>query len=63
MELVLIPTARSGHPIQQIDNVRSYRKKGLWTVEIEYLDNSTEQFYSIEKIVEKPNTKDNQCKY
>ena len=63
MELVLIPTARSGHPTQQIDNVRSYQQKGLWTVEIEYLDNSTEHFYSIEKIIDKPNTKDNQCKY
>ena len=53
MELILIPTRKSGHPIQRINNVKSYRKVGLWTVEVDYIDNSTDNFYSIEKIIEK----------
>ena len=53
MELIIIPTRKSSHPIQRINNVKSYRKVGLWSVEIDYIDNSTSRFYAIEKIIEK----------
>ena len=54
MELILIPTRKSSHPIQRINNAKSYRKVGLWTVEVDYINNSISRFYAIEKIIEKP---------
>lgn len=52
MELMLVYTWQSGHGSETIQDVKSWERKGVWTVMVTYNDGRTEPFYAVDLVRE-----------
>ena len=52
MKILIHHTRKSGSSPETLDNVKEYKDTSFWTVEVTFNNNSTENFYGVEKVEE-----------